>query len=152
MISSLSFVFPIRRSVQVNISSPAGSYASSSPPFFHYVVRLNEADITLLPDEEEALAMLGAIPHAYCDDSFCEGPGWRVLPACFCEDWPVLETEPQRLRKALEVARSVMWRHAATVGITAREILTVDEEIDKVLQVVEQAESAGFNINMTYVS
>ncbi len=143
-------VSPVR--VQVNVGSPAGSYASSSTPFFHYVVRLSESNLPISETEKRALELLGAIPHAFFDGDSYEGPGWRIVPPCSVEDWPVLETEPRRLRAALYMAIDVIWRHAAAVGITAKEIALVDEEIEKVLFVVDQAEQAGFKINMSYVS
>ena len=152
MISFAEFFSPHVARVQVNIGSPAGAYASSSTPFFNYVVRLSESDLAINESERRALELLGAIPHAFIDGDSCEGPGWRIVPPCSLEDWPVLETEPRRLRAALETALGVIWRHAAAVGISAREIAIVDEEIEKVLFVVDQAERAGFKINMSYVS
>jgi hypothetical protein len=138
--------------VQVNVGSPAGAYASSSTPFFHYVVRLSESNLPITETERRALELLGAIPHAFFDEDSCEGPGWRVVPPCSVADWPVLETEPRRLREALYMALDVIWRHAAAVGISAREIGIVDQEIENVLFVVNQAEQAGFKISMSYVS
>ena len=152
MISYGDFTHPSRVRVQVNISSPAGSYASSSTPFFHYVVRLSEAGLRISDMERNALELLGAIPHAFFDDDFCEGPGWRVVPPRSYADWPVLETEPYQLRAALETASGLIWLHAAAMGISVREIALVEEEIAKVLFVTDLAEQGGYKMNMTYVS
>ena len=141
---------PIR--VQVNVGSPAGTYASSSTPFFRYIVRLNEAELPLPDSSRKALDLLGAIPHAFFDDESSEGPGWRVIAPISGEDWPVLETEPADLRRAFETARGVLWQNAAAVGITAREIENVDDEIDKILSVVDRAEECGFKMSLSYVS
>jgi hypothetical protein len=158
MISYADF-FPTRSAqVQVNVSfghgldSEAELYTTSSRPFFQYVVRLSESNLPIDEVERAALELLGAIPHAFFDDQSCEGPGWRVVPPFFSADWPVLETEPQRLRLALEIALDVIWRHAAAIGITHKDIESVDEEVARLLAVVDQAERAGFKINMTYVS
>jgi hypothetical protein len=138
--------------VHVNIGSPAGAYSSSSSSFFRYVVRLSEADLPLNPVDRDALDMLAAIPHAFVDEDIASGIGWRIVPASSTEDWPVLEATPQRLRAALQTARRILWRHAGPVGISAKEIVGVDEEIDKVLGVVASAEAAGFSVNASYVS
>jgi hypothetical protein len=78
--------------------------------------------------------------------------GWRVVPATSDEDWPVLEVTPQRLRSALETARRLLWENAVPVGISAIEIVSVEEEIDNVLVVLARAEAAGFSVNVSYVS
>jgi hypothetical protein len=46
----------------------------------------------------------------------------------------------------------VLWENAGSAGISAREISTVDDEIENVLSVLARAEAAGFSVNVTYVS
>lgn len=159
MISYADF-FPSKPVVRVNISfgngndddSEAALYTTSSKPFFLYVVRLSELNLPIDELERSALELLGAIPHAFFDGESCEGPGWRVVPPLFIADWPVLVTEPRHLRLALEIALDVIWRHAAAIQISAKEILRVGEEVEKILAIVDQAERAGLKVNMTYVS
>ena len=74
------------------------------------------------------------------------------MPASSYEDWPVLEATPQRLRRALEAARRILWENAAPVGISAREIVSIDEEIENVLSILHRAEAAGFSVSVSYVS
>ncbi len=138
--------------VHVNVSSPAGSYSSGNPAFYRWVVRLCDAGLPLRQADLEAIDLLAAIPHAFMDEEEISGKGWRVVPAASMEDWPVLEATPQRLRRALETARRVLWEHAAPTGISAREVVSVDEEIEHVLAILQRAEAAGFSVNISYVS
>src|SRR5271156_608634 len=138
--------------VQINVGSPAGTYSIGSTSFFRYVVRLSDIGLPIRPADRQALDLLSAIPNAYVDEDEYSGDGWRVVPASSYEDWPVLEATPQRLRSALETARRVLWENAAPAGISAREISTIDDEIENVLSVVARAEAAGFSVNVSYVS
>jgi hypothetical protein len=138
--------------VHVNVGSPAGTYSVGSTAFFRYIVRLSDVGLVLHPQDRDAIDILSAIPNAYGDEDEYSGNGWRVVPAATYEDWPVLEATPQRLRRALETARKVLWENAAPVGISAREIVTIDEEIENVLSVIGRAEAAGFSVNVSYVS
>jgi hypothetical protein len=138
--------------VHVSVGSPAGTYSVGSPAFYRWVVRLSDAGLALRPADREAIDVLGAIPNAFVDEEELSGSGWRVVPATSFEDWPVLEATPQRLRRALEAARRILWENAAPVGISAREIVSVDEEIENVLAILQQAEAAGFSVNVSYVS
>ena len=135
----------------MSVGSPAGTYNVGSPAFYRYVVRLAELGLPLVASEREAIELLAAIPNAMVDEDELAGRGWRVVPASSYEDWPVLEATPQRLRTALQTARRLLWQHAAPAGVTAREIVTIDEEIDKVLAVLQRAEAAGFSVNVSYV-
>jgi hypothetical protein len=138
--------------VHVNVGSPAGSYSVGSPSFFRYVVRLGAVELPLLPAEREALDILAAIPNASIDEDEIAGRGWRVIPAMSNDDWPVLEVTPQRIRSALQTARRLLWTHASPVGISAPEIVSVEEELDHVLAMVDRAEAAGFSVNISYVA
>ena len=139
--------------VNVTIGSPVGAYSTTSTPFFRYIVRLNEAELEMSATDRDAIDLLAAIPHAFFDDDEAvSGNGWRVVPPTCGSDWPVLEATPQRIRNAFQVARRLLWRNAGPVGISAADILGVDEEIEKVLGVVASAEAAGFSVNVTYVS
>ena len=138
--------------IHVNVGSPAGAYSVGSHAFFRYVVRLSDVGLPLRQADRDATDMLGAIPNAYVDEDEYSGDGWRVVPATSYEDWPVLEATPQRFRTALETARRVLWENAAPAGITAREISSIDDEIENVLAVVARAEAAGFSVNVSYVS
>jgi hypothetical protein len=138
--------------IHVNVGSPAGTYSVGSTAFFRYVVRLSDIGIPMGPADRAATDVLGAIPNAYVDEDEYSGNGWRVVPASSYEDWPVLEATPERLRMALETARRVLWENAAPAGITAREISTIDDEIENVLSVLARAEAAGFSVNVSYVS
>jgi hypothetical protein len=108
--------------------------------------------LPMRPADRDATDVLGAIPNAYVDEDEYSGNGWRVVPASSYEDWPVLEATPERLRMALETARRVLWENAGPAGITAREISTIDDEIENVLSVLARAEAAGFSVNVSYVS
>jgi hypothetical protein len=138
--------------VHVSVGSPAGTYSVENNSFFRYVVRLADAGLALRPSERDAVDVLAAIPNAFVDEDELSGMGWRVVPASSEEDWPVLEVTPQRLRSALQTARRLLWENAAPVGITAPEIVSVDEEIENVLHILARAEAAGFSVNVSYVS
>jgi len=141
-----------RLMVHVNVGSPAGAYSVGSTAFFRYVVRLSDVGLTLGAADAAAIDILSAIPNAFVDEDEYSGNGWRVVPAATYEDWPVLEATPARLRNALETARRLLWENAQPVGITAREISSIDDEIENVLSVLARAEAAGFSVNVTYVS
>ncbi len=139
--------------VNVSVASPAGTYTVGNASFFRYIVRLAEADLALSAQDKEALEMLAAIPHAFFDDEeFVWGRGWRVVPPMSLDDWPVLESTPQRIRSALEIARRVLWENAAPVGVSARDIVAIESELDEVFDVLKRAEDAGFPVNISYVS
>ena len=104
------------------------------------------------PPDTAALDILAAIPNAYIDEDELSGNGWRVVPAATGADWPVLEATPQRLRGALQTARRLLWENAAPVGITAMEIVGIEEEMEHVLAVLDSAEAGGFSVNVTYVT
>lgn len=138
--------------VSVNVGSAAGGCSVGSSSFYRYVLRLTETGVPLTAAERRSIEPLGAVPHAYDEESATVGVGWRVVPAESAEDWSVLEATPQRLRTALETARRVLWRNAAPVGITADQIIDVDTEIENVLAVLQAAEDAGCSVNVSYVS
>ncbi len=138
--------------VHVNVASPAGGYTVGSQSFFRYIVRLAEMGLPLSALDQDAVEMLAAIPHAFFDDDTVSGRGWRIIPAAGIDDWPVLEATPQRLRSAFEAARRILWENAAPVGVSAREIVGIEEELDKVLLVLQRAEVGGFFVNVSYVS
>jgi hypothetical protein len=138
--------------VRVNVGSPAGTYSVGGAAFFRYVVRLSDVGLPLRPADRDAIDLLGAIPNAFVDEDEYSGNGWRVVPAASYEDWPVLEATPARLRIALETARRLLWENAAPVGISAREISSIDDEIENVLAVLARAEAAGMCVNVSYVS
>jgi hypothetical protein len=108
--------------------------------------------LTLSPAELNSLEPLGAIPHAYYEESATVGNGWRVVPASSEEDWSVLEATPQRLRGALETARRVLWRNAAPAGISASQIVDLEAEIETIMGVLQRAEDAGCSVSISYVS
>ena len=139
--------------VNISVASPAGAYTVGNASFFRYIVRLAEAGLALGCAEREALDMLAAIPHAFFDDDeLVWGRGWRVVPAVSLDDWPVLESTPQRIRDALEIARRILWENAAPVGVSAREIVAIESELDEVFAVLKRAEEAGVPVNISYVS
>jgi hypothetical protein len=139
--------------VHVSVASPAGAYTVGNASFFRYIVRLAEVGLALRAEEREALDLLAAIPHAFFDDDELQyGRGWRVVPPAGIDDWPVLESSPQRVRSALETARRILWENAAPVGVSAREIVAIEDELDAVFTVLLRAEAAGFPVNMSYVS
>ncbi len=141
--------------VHVNVASPAGAYTVGDPSFFRYIVRLAELGLSLPADDREALDLLAAIPHAFEPDEELprlSGAGWRVVPAQTDLDWPVLEATPQRLRAALERARTILWTNAARCAVSAREITSIERELDAVYGVLMRAEAAGFAVNVSYVA
>lgn len=141
--------------VHVNVASPAGGYTVGNASFFHYVVRLAELGLPLTTSDREAVDLLAAIPHAFEADSdvpFVSGRGWRVVPAQGDMDWPVLEATPQRLRSALERARSLLWNHGARFRVSATEIAAIEAELDNIDGVLMRAEAAGFAVNVSYVA
>jgi hypothetical protein len=139
--------------VHVSVASPAGTYTVGNPSFFRYIVRLAEAGLALTGPDREALEMLAAIPHAYFDDDeLVWGRGWRVIPPVTLDDWPVLESTPQRIRHALETARRILWENAAPVGVSAREIVAIEDELDEVFAILARAEEAGVPVSISYVS
>lgn len=139
--------------VNVSVASRAGAYTVGNASFFRYILRLAEAGLALSGADREALEMLAAIPHAFFDDEeFIWGRGWRVVPPVSLDDWPVLESTPQRIRAALETARRVLWENAAPVGVSAREIVAIESELDEVFAVLKRAEEAGVPVNISYVS
>jgi len=133
------------------VGSPAGTYNVGSLAFYRYVVRLADMGLPLDASERDAIELLAAIPNAMVDEEELAGRGWRVVPASSYEDGPVLEATPQRLRTALQTARRLLWQHAAPAGVTAREIVNIDEEIEQVLAILQRAEAAGFSVNVSYV-
>jgi hypothetical protein len=138
--------------ISLNVGLGAGGCSIGSPSFYRYVLRLCESDLPLSHDERILLEPLGAVPHAYYEESPTVGNGWRVIPAASDEDWSVLEATPQRLRSALETARRVLWRSAVPVGISAEQIIDVESEIETVLAVLQKAEDAGLSVSLSYVS
>ena len=144
---------PTPQPVHISVASPAGAYTVGNTSFFRYILRLSEAGLPLHGDDREALEMLAAIPHAFFDeDELIWGRGWRVVPAATMDDWPVLESTPQRVRAAFETARRILWENAAPVGVSAREIVAIENELDEVFTVLERAERAGVPVNISYVS
>ncbi len=126
-----------------------------SASFFRYIVRLGELGLILSTADQEAVDVLGAIPHAFdADDEvpLISGRGWRVVPAQSALDWPVLEATPGRLHSAFERARNLLWTHAAHVRVSAREIASIEEELDAVYGVLMRAEAAGVAVNVSYVA
>lgn len=144
---------PAWPAVNVSVASPAGAYTVGSASFFRYIVRLGEAGLALHAEEREALEMLAAIPHAFFDEEEAQwGRGWRIVPAASTDDWPVLESTPQRFRAALETARRILWENAAPVGVSAHEIVDIEDELDAVFTILQRAEEAGFPVNISYVA
>lgn len=140
--------------VHVNVASPAGGYTSGNTSFFHYVVRVGDLGFPLTTADREALDLLAAIPHAFEfeDVPRISGRGWRVIPAQGDMDWPVLEATPQRLRTALERARTLLWNHGARFRVSATEIAAIEAELDQIDGVLIRAEAAGFAVNVSYVA
>jgi hypothetical protein len=144
---------PGSTNVHISVASPAGAYTVGNASFFRYIVRLAEAGLPLHGEDREALEMLAAIPHAFFDDDESSwGRGWRVIPPASMDDWPVLESTPQRVRAAFETARRILWENAVPVGISARDIVAIEDELDAVFSILERAEKAGFPVNISYVS
>lgn len=141
--------------IHVNVASPAGAYTVGNASFFRYIVRLAELETAISHADREALGVLAAIPHAFEADEdvpMLSGAGWRIVPAQGDLDWPTLEATPQRLRSALERARSVLWNNAARLHVSAREIDGIERELDAVFGVIMRAEAAGFALNVSYVA
>ena len=140
--------------IHVSVASPAGAYTAGSASFFRYILRLGEFGLALSRADQEAIALLAAVPHAFgAEDqvNFVSGPGWRVVPAQGDLDWPVLEATPQRLRSALERAQSILWQHAASFRVSARDIASIEEELDEIYGVLMRAAAAGVAVNVSYV-
>jgi hypothetical protein len=141
--------------IHVNVASSAGAYTVGSASFFRYILRLGEHGLPLSLADQEAVDVLAAVPHALgpTDEvGFLSGPGWRVVPAQGELDWPVLEATPERLRSALERARSILWTHAARVPVSVRELTTIEHELDEVYGVLMRAAAAGVAVNISYVA
>jgi hypothetical protein len=139
--------------VHISVASQAGAYTVGNTSFFRFIVRLGEAGLPLHAQDREALEMLAAIPHAFFDeDDVAWGRGWRIVPAASMDDWPVLESTPQRLRDAFETARRLLWENAAPIGVSAREIVAIENELDHVFHVLKRAEDAGVPVNISYVA
>jgi hypothetical protein len=141
--------------VHVSVASPAGAYTVGNSSFFRYIVRLTELGLPLSHLDQEAVDVLGAIPHAFDPDEEVppiSGRGWRIVPAQGELDWPVLEATPERLHSAFERARSILWMHAARFRVSAREITAIEEELDAVYGVLMRAEAAGVPVNISYVA
>jgi hypothetical protein len=141
--------------VHVNVASTAGAYTVGDASFFRYILRLGELGLSLSLADQDAVDVLAAVPHALGaveDVPFVSGPGWRVVPAQGDLDWPVLEATPERLRSALERARSLLWMHAARFRVSAREIASIERELDEVYGVLMRAAAAGVAVNVSYVA
>ncbi|HVN69549.1 MAG TPA: hypothetical protein VMU38_07880 [Candidatus Binatia bacterium] len=141
--------------IHVNVASTAGAYTVGSASFFRYILRLGELGLPLSIADQEAVDVLAAVPHALGPEDetpFLSGPGWRVVPAQGEMDWPVLEATPERLRSALERARSLLWTHAARFHVSAGEIATIERELDEVYGVLMRAAAAGVAVNISYVA
>jgi hypothetical protein len=141
--------------IHVNVASTAGAYTVGSASFFRYILRLGELGLRLSLADQEAVDVLAAVPHALGPEEevlFVSGPGWRVVPAQGELDWPVLEATPERLRSVLERARSILWAHAARFHVSAREIATIEQELDEVYGVLMRAAAAGVAVNVSYVA
>jgi hypothetical protein len=141
--------------VHVSVASPAGAYTVGDPSFFKYIVRLAELGLPLPQPDRESLDVLAAIPHAFEADEELprlSGAGWRIVPAQGDLDWPVLEATPQRLRSAFERAHAILWSNAARCAVSAREIASIETELEHVYGVLMRAEAAGFTVNVSYVA
>lgn len=141
--------------IHVSVASPAGAYTVGNSSFFRYIVRLGELGLRLSLADQEAVDVLAAIPHAFEheeDVPMISGRGWRVVPAQGELDWPVLEVTPGRLHSAFERARSILWTNAARFRVSAREIASIEEELDAVYGVLMRAEAAGVAVNVSYVA
>lgn len=140
--------------VHLSVTSPAGAYTVGNASFFRSILKLSGAGLRLHAHERDALAMLAAIPHAFFDemDDAQSGLGWRVVPPTSLDDWPYLESTPQRLRAALQTARRILWENAEPAGVSANEIVEIENELEELLTVLRGAEDAGFPVNISYVS
>ena len=141
-------------SVHISVTTPAGAHTIGNASFFRYIVKLTGTGLHLHAHEREALMMLTAIPHAFFDDEddVRSGFGWRVVPPSSHDDWPVLESTPQRFREALQTARRILWENADPIGVSANDIVAIESELDELLSVLRGAEEAGFPVNISYVS
>ena len=140
--------------MNVSIASTAGAYTVGSPSFFRYILRLGELGLALSRADQEAINVLAAVPHALGseeDVALVSGPGWRVVPAQGELDWPVLEATPERLRSALERAHGILWAHGARFQVSARDIATIERELEEVYGVLMRASAAGVAVNVSYV-
>jgi hypothetical protein len=141
--------------IHVSVASPAGAYTVGNSAFFRYIVRLAEMGLSLEYQDQEAVDILAAIPHAFEQEHEVprtSGRGWRIVPAQGELDWPVLEATPERLHSAFERARGLLWMHAARFRVSAREITAIEEELDAVYGVLMRAEAAGVAVNISYVA
>jgi hypothetical protein len=141
--------------IHVNVASVAGAYTVGNSAFFRYIVRLAELGLPLEYQDQEAVDILAAIPHAFEQEQELprsSGRGWRIVPAQGELDWPVLEATPGRLHSAFERARGILWTHAARFRVSAREITAIEEELDAVYGVLMRAEAAGVAVNISYVA
>jgi hypothetical protein len=141
--------------IHVSVASAAGAYTVGNSSFFRYIVRLGELGLPLSHADQEAVDILGAIPHAFEPEDevgMQSGRGWRVVPAQGDLDWPVLEATPERLLSAFERARSILWTNAARFSVTAGEITAIEEELDAVYGVLLRAQAAGLSVNVSYVA
>ena len=141
--------------IHVSVASAAGAYTVGNPAFFRYIVRLGELGLALEWQDQEALDILAAIPHAFDPErevSNVSGRGWRVVPAQNDLDWPVLEATPDRLRSVFERARGILWNHAARFHVSARDMAGIEEELDEVYGVLMRAAAAGVSVNISYVA
>jgi hypothetical protein len=143
-----------RPNVNVNVASAAGGYTVGSFSFFRYILRMGELGLTLSLADQEAVDVLAAVPPAVgIEDDLpsVSGRGWRVVPAQGDFDWAVLEATPERLHSELERARHLLWMHAARFQVSAREISSIEEELDAIYGVLLRAQAAGVAVNMFYV-
>ncbi len=141
--------------IHVNVASTAGAYTVGSSSFFRYICGSARSGLPLSLADQEAVDVLAAVPHALGAEeevSFLSGPGWRVVPAQGDLDWPVLEATPERLHSVLERARSILWLNAARFHVSAREIATIESELDEVYGVLMRAAAAGVAVNVSYVA
>jgi hypothetical protein len=142
-------------SIHVNVACTAGAHTIGSSAFFHYILRLVELELPLASQDQEAVEILAAIPHAFetgRDGSRSYGSGWRVIPAHGELDWAVLEATPERLHSALERARGILWQNAAQFHVSAREITTIEDELEAVYGLLMRAKAAGVPVNVSYVA
>ena len=135
------------RLIHVNVASPAGAYtvgnarsSATSCAWPSWALPLTRWPIT------RRSTILAAIPHAFeADDDvpIVSGRGWRVVPAQGDLDWPVLEATPQRLRSALERARSApLDACGARFASAHARSSSIEEELDAVYGVLMRAEAA----------
>lgn len=141
-------------SIHVNVACTAGAHTIGSSAFFRYIVRLVELGLPLSNQDQEAVEILGAIPHAFEAEHAhrSSGRGWRVVPAQGDLDWAVLEATPERLHSALERARGILWKNAAEFHVSAREITAIEDELEAVYGLLMQAKAAGVPVNISYVA